>query len=120
MDLSERIALQAHTKAQIRAFFDARNVIEVTVPSVMPAPVTDPYIEVPRAIGPDGAHLGYLQSSPEYAMKRLLAQGSGDIFTLTPAWQSTKSVPDIARNLLCSSTTGWDSPARNCAMKSAS
>ena len=87
MDLSERIALQARTKAQIRAFFDARNVIEVTVPSVMPAPVTDPYIEVPRAIGPDGAHLGYLQSSPEYAMKRLLAQGSGDIFTLTPAWR---------------------------------
>lgn len=87
MDLSDRIALQARTKAQIRAFFDARDVIEVTVPSVMPAPVTDPYIDVPRAQGPDGLHLGYLQSSPEYAMKRLLAQGSGDIFTITPAWR---------------------------------
>lgn len=87
LSIGARIELWASKKAAIRAFFAARTVQEVSVPCVMPAPVTDPYIDVPQAIAPDGRLLGYLQSSPEYAMKRLLAQGAGDIYCLTPAWR---------------------------------
>ena len=60
---------------QIRTFFAQRDVLEVETPIWGQAPVCDPNIEpVEVASG------GFLQTSPEYAMKRLLCDGSGDIF----------------------------------------
>lgn len=65
----------------IRAFFAARGVLEVETPALSPAGVTDPAIESivaePRSLAP-ARH--YLHTSPEFAMKRLLADGSGDIY----------------------------------------
>ena len=93
LSLDARLTLRASTLSDIRAFFAGRGVREVTVPNIMPAPVTDPYIEVPRATDPQNRLLGYLQSSPEYAMKRLLAQGSGDIYACAPAFRLDESSP---------------------------
>lgn len=64
-----------------REFFRARNVLEVETPVMVNAPVSDVNIgsvkaEVPGHAGPPL----YLHTSPEYAMKRLLAAGVGDIF----------------------------------------
>jgi elongation factor P--(R)-beta-lysine ligase len=64
-----------------REFFRGREVLEVETPALVNAPVSDVNIgsvkaEVP---GHSGAPL-FLHTSPEYAMKRLLAAGSGDIF----------------------------------------
>jgi lysyl-tRNA synthetase class 2 len=64
-----------------REFFRARNVLEVETPVMVNAPVSDVNIgsvkaEVPGHAGPPL----FLHTSPEYAMKRLLAAGSGDIF----------------------------------------
>jgi lysyl-tRNA synthetase class 2 len=64
-----------------REFFRARNVLEVETPVLVNAPVSDVNIgsvraEVPGHAGPPR----FLHTSPEYAMKRLLAAGSGDIF----------------------------------------
>ena len=64
-----------------REFFHARNVLEVETPVMVNAPVSDVNIgsvkaEVPGHAGPPL----YLHTSPEYAMKRLLAAGAGDIF----------------------------------------
>jgi lysyl-tRNA synthetase class 2 len=64
-----------------REFFRARNVLEVETPVMVNAPVSDVNIgsvkaEVPGHAGPPL----YLHTSPEYAMKRLLAAGAGDIF----------------------------------------
>lgn len=61
---------------QIRQFFLQRNVLEVETPILGAAGVTDPYIESLQA---DSL---YLQTSPEYFMKRLLVGGSGDIYQL--------------------------------------
>lgn len=65
---------------QIREFFTAREVLEIEAPVMGAAAVTDPYIEsIPaRCLG----RTYYLQTSPEFAMKRLLAAGSGAIYSL--------------------------------------
>ncbi len=70
----------------IRAFFAKRNVLEVETPILARAGVTDVHLRnvVTRLQGPGMPEPQnfYLQTSPEYAMKRLLAAGSGAIFQL--------------------------------------
>jgi lysyl-tRNA synthetase class 2 len=69
--------------AAIRSFFAARGVLEVETPALSSAGVTDPAIESviaqARSLAPARQ---YLQTSPEFAMKRLLAAASGDIYQL--------------------------------------
>ena len=70
--------------AQIREFFAKREVLEVETPILSAAGVTDVYlasIEAKRHVqGQVATH--YLQTSPEFAMKRLLASGSGPIYQI--------------------------------------
>ena len=81
------LATRSAILQKIRTFFAARNVLEVETPLLMPTSVTDPYIQSVKADG------GYLQTSPEYAMKRLLAAGSGDIFQLCKAFRKEEQGP---------------------------
>lgn len=77
-----RAALYRH----IRQFFDARDVLEVDTPILAHYGVTDLHIDcIPVA------HYGYLQSSPEYHMKRLLAAGSGPIWRLGKVFRDGES-----------------------------
>jgi lysyl-tRNA synthetase class 2 len=69
--------------AAVRAFFAERSVLEVETPALSPAGVTDPAIaSVVATVQSLGSAPHYLQTSPELAMKRLLAAGSGDIYQL--------------------------------------
>ena len=75
----------------IREFFYRRNVLEVETPSLSQASVTDIHLSSfnTEFIG-SGFAKGiklYLQTSPEFAMKRLLAKGSGAIFQLCKAFR---------------------------------
>lgn len=74
---------RAQALAVTREFFHARGVLEVETPALINAPVSDVNIGSARVQldGGAGAPM-FLHTSPEYAMKRLLAAGSGDIYQL--------------------------------------
>lgn len=74
---------------QVRAFFQARGVLEVETPALSQAGNTDPNIHSFRVDTPGGSR--YLHTSPEYPMKRLLAAGSGDIFQICKVWRQDES-----------------------------
>ncbi len=67
--------------AQARTFFAARQILEVDTPVVVNAPVTDVHIDSAQVTLSD-TRACFLHTSPEYAMKRLLAAGSGDIYQI--------------------------------------
>lgn len=71
---------RAEFLAKIRQFFHDQNVLEVDTPVLASFTVTDPNIESIAATCNEKT--AYLQTSPEFFMKRLLAAGSGDIYYL--------------------------------------
>jgi lysyl-tRNA synthetase class 2 len=82
----EALRLRARLRASLRAFFAERGVTEVETPILSRAGNTEPNIDGFSTIfsGPvdAGARVRYLRTSPEYPLKRLLAEGFGDCFEL--------------------------------------
>ena len=76
------LAHRARALAEVRGFFAARSVMEVDTPVIVNAPVTDVHIHSAEVRFPDAPGRFYLHTSPEFAMKRLLASGSGDIYQI--------------------------------------
>jgi elongation factor P--(R)-beta-lysine ligase len=69
--------------AQARRFFAARSVLEVDTPALINYPVTDVHIHSAMVQLPGASRRNFfLHTSPEFAMKRLLAAGSGDIYQI--------------------------------------
>jgi len=65
----------------VRAFFYERGFLEVDCPSLLRFPPLDSGIEV-MSVSIGEEEVRYLHTSPEYAMKKLLSKGVGDIFYL--------------------------------------
>lgn len=82
---------RAQLLGRIRTFFDERKVMEVDTPQLAQHTVTDPYINSFSVPTPDGPR--YLQTSPEYHMKRLLAAGSGPIYQIAKAYRLEEQGP---------------------------
>jgi lysyl-tRNA synthetase class 2 len=73
------LAQRAAMLARARDFFAGRGVLEVETPILNSAGTCDPQIEsLTTEVAGGGRY--YLGTSPEFAMKRLLASGSGDIY----------------------------------------
>jgi lysyl-tRNA synthetase class 2 len=70
----KRLADRARIVRAVRAFFESRGFVEVETPAIVPSPGMDLHLD---AYAVDG---GFLITSPEYQMKRLLAGGYDRIF----------------------------------------
>jgi lysyl-tRNA synthetase class 2 len=77
------LAARAELLAAVRGFFRDRQVMEVQTGVLGAATVTEPAVESIAVAG-----LGYLQTSPEYQMKRLLAAGAPSIYQLGPVFRA--------------------------------
>ena len=77
---------------RIRSFFRARNVLEVETPVLSAAGTPSPVLESFRALyggpGVSQARNLYLHTSPEFAMKRLVAAGSGSIYQICKVFRN--------------------------------
>jgi lysyl-tRNA synthetase class 2 len=85
-------ALQARARAlsALRTFFAERDFIEVETPLLVPAPGLEIHLEAVPAGG------GYLITSPEYQMKRLLAAGFERIYQVCKCFRANESGPHHA------------------------
>jgi lysyl-tRNA synthetase class 2 len=86
----EFLRQRAEVLRQIREFFRARDVLEVETPLLSQAIGTDPQLAfffTEFDFHPLRQTL-YLQTSPEFAMKRLLAAGSGSIYQICKAFRN--------------------------------
>lgn len=80
----DALKARAEMYTKIRQFFAERNVLEVETPILSQAAVTDVHlasVQVQRHIH-GKLNTQYLQTSPEFPMKRLLASGSGAIYQI--------------------------------------
>ncbi|MFB9847060.1 elongation factor P--(R)-beta-lysine ligase [Oceanisphaera arctica] len=86
---------RARLLARIRGFFADRGVLEVDTPTLASAGVTDVHLDnfETRFVGPGMAQglALYLQTSPEFHMKRLLAEGCGAIYQICKAYRNEES-----------------------------
>jgi lysyl-tRNA synthetase class 2 len=90
----EALTARAAILRTIRNFFLTRKVIEVETPTLADFGVTDLYIDNVRAKAPEaGFPQLFLQTSPEYFMKRLLAFGSGSIYQIGKAYRDEQTGP---------------------------
>lgn len=76
----EFLRLRAELLSKIRSFFSERGYLEVETPIMAHYGTTDVYLSNIKAIFREATY--FLQTSPEYHMKRLLAAGSGPIFQI--------------------------------------
>lgn len=81
---------RAKTLSEIRSFFSERNVLEVDTPVLMRGATTDLFLD---SISADVEVSGkterlYLQTSPEFALKRLLATHRQSIFQIAKSFRN--------------------------------
>jgi lysyl-tRNA synthetase class 2 len=89
----QRLRLRAELLAQTRHFFAERGFLEVETPLLSADTVIDRHLDPLQVVLPDDprrpavGRTYYLQTSPEFGMKRLLAAGGEAIYQITRAFR---------------------------------
>ncbi len=88
---AKRLVERARVCAAVRAFFDARGFLEVETPLLVPSPGLDPHLDAFEVVGGDRGSPRWLSTSPEYQMKRLVAQGLARIYQIARCFRRGES-----------------------------
>lgn len=96
-DKQEKFFLRARILSLIRDFFSGQNFLEVETPSLVALPGMEPHLDpvrvsLPMAVGRRAA---YLITSPEYAMKKILAAGFKKIFEICKSFRGGEAMDDL-------------------------
>ena len=83
----KRLRERARVCAEVRRFFDARGFLEVQTPVMVPSPGLDVHLDAFEIAGGDRGAPRWLSTSPEYQMKRLLAEGLTRIYQIAPCFR---------------------------------
>jgi lysyl-tRNA synthetase class 2 len=83
----KRLRERARVCADVRRFFDARGFLEVHTPLMVPSPGLDVHLDAFEIAGGDGGAPRWLSTSPEYQMKRLLAEGHARIYQIAQCFR---------------------------------
>lgn len=89
--LRERFVQRAKITRAIRDFFWQEKFLEVETPQLVPQPSMEPYLEVFETTLLDdhrNDYRGFLTSSPEFAMKKLLAGGYENLFQVCKSFRN--------------------------------
>lgn len=87
LNKKELLKIRASCFAKVRTFFATRSVMEVD------CPVLESFATIDAHIDPLKAENGFLHTSPEYGMKKLLALGCGDIYQLSHVFRREEKSP---------------------------
>jgi len=86
----ETLQRRAKLLTELRAFFESRGYWEVQTPALSQDSCVDAWINpFPVSIG--SGRQGYLQTSPEFSMKRLLCQGADSIYEVARVFRQEES-----------------------------
>ncbi|MBI1422839.1 MAG: EF-P lysine aminoacylase GenX [Gammaproteobacteria bacterium] len=78
---------RAEILQRLRSYFAERQVLEVETPALSHAASSEVHLQTMQ-VHANGMLSGYLHTSPELAMKRLLAAGSGDIYQMCKVFRA--------------------------------
>jgi lysyl-tRNA synthetase class 2 len=85
--VSKQLDARARIVREVRAFFESRGYLEVETPIAVPCPGLDLHLDAFEVL-PSAKSPRFLSTSPEYQMKRLLADGHARIFQITRAFRA--------------------------------
>ncbi|MCR4412890.1 MAG: EF-P lysine aminoacylase GenX, partial [Thermoguttaceae bacterium] len=91
----ERLRLRAGLLQKVRGFFDQRGFLEVETPILSADTVVDRHLDpvaVDMPLG-QGTRRYWLQTSPEFAMKRLLAAGGTALYQIARVFRADERGP---------------------------
>jgi lysyl-tRNA synthetase class 2 len=91
----EQLLLREQVIHAIRLFFVRENFHEVETPLLVKSPGTEPYLEVFETQlenEQSQKQAAYLLTSPEYAMKKLLVAGLGNIYQICKSFRNQESL----------------------------
>ncbi|MDC7227207.1 MAG: elongation factor P--(R)-beta-lysine ligase [Spirochaetales bacterium] len=90
----DKMKLRAHVQRDIRKFFASRSFTEADVPLLTPGVIPEASIELFKTemVSPYGSSPEelFLLPSPEYYLKQLIAEGSGDIYSISRSFRNSE------------------------------